>query len=220
MARDYKRSARKTKRKSESSPWAFLASGFGLGLVAALGLYWHLKPAKPVAPDRPVPNVSAAPQSSIDTNVADEPEPAKPELVAAPATSGTPTSAAPVATDPDYQFYEMLPNFEVVVSDENNQPVTARPSAAKPAASSAKPAAPSTYILQAGSFKKHEDADRRKAQLAFKGIESKIQRVVLNEGDTWYRVYVGPGTDIATFENMRSDLRRANIDVLLLKVRQ
>lgn len=231
MARDYKSSRRSTKRGSSRgskrttnpSPWRFLASGFGLGLIAAMGLYLYLKPAEVAAPSRPVPNSAASPQSSLDTDAAQsgvtEPSVPPPVEAAAPTPAvKKPTTPAPV--DSEFDFYRMLPNLEVVVSDENNQPVSASPSAARPKAPAQDPAKPSTYILQAGSFKKFIDADRRKAELAFKGIESNIQQVVLKESETWFRVYVGPSKDFAALENMRSDLRRANIDVLILKLNQ
>ncbi len=216
MARDYKRSRKTAKKKAGSSPWTFLGYGFALGLIAALGLYLQLRPAELEPPDRPVPNASIAPQSSNDTEEA-------PAQIAQPATSTTATETPkplPAPVENEYGFYKELPDFEMVVADENNQPVAARPAAPKPIRPAAAPGEPATYILQAGSFRKFVDADRRKAELAFKGIESNIQQVVLKEEEIWYRVYVGPGSDFAAFENMRSELRRSNIDVLILKVRQ
>jgi cell division protein FtsN len=84
----------------------------------------------------------------------------------------------------------------------------------------AAPAKPGIYVLQAGSFKKFTDADRRKAQLAFQGIESDIQQVELDGGQTWYRVFIGPTSNLAELEDHRSALRRADIDVLLLRKKQ
>ena len=190
----------------------FLASGFGLGLVAALVLYLQMRPAEVETPNRPIPNSAAAPQSS---NESDAP------AVIAQESKPEPTAKPPVKTAPvknNYDFYDVLPDFEVVVADENNQPVVAKSSIRRPTRPAETPGKPANYILQAGSFRKFVDADRRKAELAFKGIESNIQQVVLKEEDIWYRVYVGPSTDFAGFENMRSTLRRAKIDVLILKV--
>ena len=214
MARDYKRSKKSAKGKSGSSPWMVLASGFGLGLVAALVLYLQLRPAEIESPNRPIPNSAAAPQSSTES-----------EAPAVTAKESTPkhaanTSVKSARSKSNYDFYDVLPDFEVVVADENNQPVVAKSSTRRPTRPAETPGKPANYILQAGSFRKFVDADRRKAELAFKGIESNIQQVVLKETETWYRVYVGPSTDFAAFENMRSTLRRANIDVLILKVRK
>ena len=57
---------------------------------------------------------------------------------------------------------------------------------------SAPPSAPVSggYWLQAGSFRQHEDADRRRAQLALLGFTSVIQRVAVDD-QTWHRVRVG-----------------------------
>lgn len=214
MARDYKRTRKSAKKKTGSSPWMFLAYGFALGLIAALALYLHLRPAEIEAPDRPVPNAETTPQSSSDS----ENEPAEPSSPVSGSVNTTQQPPPPV--DSKFGFYEELPNFEVVVADENNQPVVKKPAASRSSRPVQTPGKPATYILQAGSFRKFIDADRRKAELAFKGIESNIQQVVLKEEEIWYRVYVGPSADFATFENMRSELRRANIDVLILKVRQ
>ncbi len=215
MARNYKRSKKSSKSKAGASPWTFLASGFALGLVAALILSMQMRPAEVEAPKRPVPNSAAAPQSSIESEATvAAPEP---ESTTKPVTEAR---SIPKPVESDYDFYDVLPDFEVVIADEDNQPVVAEPAARRPARPAQTPDQPANYILQAGSFRKFVDADRRKAELAFKGIESNIQQVVLKEEEIWYRVYVGPGTDFATFENMRSTLRRANIDVLILKVRK
>lgn len=196
----------------------FLAYGFALGLIAALALYLHLRPADLLSTERPMPNAASTPQSSSDS----EEEPAENLApAAAPATAQDSPPPKPAPVDKEYDFYDVLPDFEVVVSDENAQPITRQPSATRPSERSiTRPDKPATYILQAGSFRKFVDADRRKAELAFKGIESNIQQVVLKEEEIWYRVYVGPDSDFAALERMRSELRRANIDVLILKVHQ
>ncbi|MFK8029716.1 MAG: SPOR domain-containing protein [Gammaproteobacteria bacterium] len=220
MTRDYKRK-RKTKPKkrgssaSDSSPWMFLASGFGLGLVAAFVLYMQMRPQEVVAPDRPIPNASVAPQSSIESEALE----VKEESVAAVvATNTKPPVRTPTRVESDFDFYTELPGYEVVVADEDNQPVTAKSTRQSSKPSTETSGKPANYILQVGSFRKFIDADRQKAKLAFKGIESDIQPVVLKEDETWHRVYVGPTTDFASLQNMRSDLRRENIDSMLLRV--
>ena len=46
-------------------------------------------------------------------------------------------------------------------------------------------------MLQAGSYKNFADADRVRAQLALQGIESKVQKVTV-DNDTWHRIRIGP----------------------------
>jgi cell division protein FtsN len=84
------------------------------------------------------------------------------------------------------------------------------------------PAAPSveragSYVLQVGSYRKFEEADRVRAQLALQGIESKVQRVSV-DNDTWHRVRVGPVTDLRELNRVRDRLREADMDVLVIRV--
>lgn len=128
------------------------------------------------------------------------------------AKDAEPASARDSASEePDrYSFYEMLPNFEVVVPE--------REAAVQPDA----PTAPAveragSYVLQVGSYRKFEEADRVRAQLALQGIESKVQRVSV-DNDTWHRVRVGPVTDLRELNRVRDRLREAEMDVLVIRV--
>ena len=76
---------------------------------------------------------------------------------------------------------------------------------------------PGVYVLQAGSFSSHEDADRRRAELALHGIESHIQRVKVNDRN-YHRVYIGPTEDLDELNMLRSRLRAAQIDVLRIRL--
>ena len=76
---------------------------------------------------------------------------------------------------------------------------------------------PGAYILQAGSFRNHADADRVRALIAMQGVESKIQKVTIDK-DTWHRVRVGPITNLQKLEETRSKLRQARIDALVIRV--
>ena len=134
-----------------------------------------------------------------------------------PPTDSTPKDAEPASArdsaseEPDrYSFYEMLPNFEVVVPE--------REAAVRPDAPTA-PAVERTgsYVLQVGSYRKFEEADRVRAQLALQGIESKVQRVSV-DNDTWHRVRVGPITDLTELNRVRSRLKEAEMDVLVIRV--
>lgn len=157
-------------------------AGFALGFVAGLGLGLaiYLLDRAPQEAPRDVP----APASSRAGETAAEPE-------------------------QDYDFYEMLPNFEVVVP-EREKDVTLD----APAAPVAKAGA---YVLQVGSYRAYEEADRVRAQLALQGIESKVQRVSV-DSDTWHRVRVGPISDLAELNRVRTRLREAEMDVLVIRV--
>ena len=76
---------------------------------------------------------------------------------------------------------------------------------------------PGLYVLQAGSFTLHTDADRRRAELALHGIESQIQRVTIDD-KTYHRVRIGPTDDLNELNMLRSRLRAAQIDVLRIRL--
>ena len=64
------------------------------------------------------------------------------------------------------------------------------------------------YILQAGSFRQHGQADQLKAQLALKGIQANIQTVNINN-DTWHRVRIGPIRNLSKLNQTRKRLRES-----------
>jgi cell division protein FtsN len=108
-----------------------------------------------------------------------------------------------------YDFYEMLPNFEVVVPEK--EAAVRRDLPAAPVAKAG------SYVLQVGSYRNFDEADRVRAQLALQGIESKVQRVSV-DNDTWHRVRIGPITDLAELNRIRDRLREADMDLLVIRV--
>lgn len=108
-----------------------------------------------------------------------------------------------------FDFYEMLPNFEVIIPEQEPD-----------VAADIEPRAvvdPGIYVLQAGSFTSYADADRRRAELALQGIESNIQRVTIDD-KTYHRVRIGPIDDLRELNILRSRLRAARIDVLRIRL--
>jgi cell division protein FtsN len=109
----------------------------------------------------------------------------------------------------DYTFYDRLKNFEVVIPEKE-----------KDVHRDLKPAPetrPGTYVLQAGSYRNFADADRIRAQLALQGVESKVQKVTI-DADTWHRVRIGPITNLNDLNRIRTRLRQAEIDALVIRV--
>jgi cell division protein FtsN len=179
VTRDYKRSRG---RHEGFSGWMGLVIGLAAGFAIGFAMHWF-------DPREPLPAVAA-----------DRP-PAQAE----------PASARESATDPQpdqYDFYAMLPNFEVVVPEQ--EVVVPRDVPESGAKSGA-------YVLQAGSYRKFEDADRVRAQLALQGIRSNVQRVAI-DSDTWHRVRIGPISDPAELERVRSRLKEAEVDFLVVRV--
>jgi cell division protein FtsN len=179
VARDYKRSRG---RREGFSGWTGLFIGLVAGLGVGLALYF-LDPRGADAPgSAPAPGAPAEPASATES------------------AAGEPADR--------YDFYEMLPNFEVVVPEKEVVVPRDEPESAEPKGA---------YVLQAGSYRKFEDADRVRAQLALQGIESNVQRVAI-DADTWHRVRIGPITEPAELERVRTRLKEAEVDFLVVRV--
>lgn len=114
------------------------------------------------------------------------------------------------ATGEKYDFYEMLPNFEVVVP-EKEKDVKRDPPA------TARIERPGVYVLQAGSYRNEADADRVRAQLAMQGIDAKVQRVAV-DADVWHRVRIGPITKLDDLNRLRKQLQAADVDAIVIRV--
>ena len=113
-------------------------------------------------------------------------------------------------TLPRFDFYTILPELEVAIPEEELI-----------AASTTPPASNTTstvdYVLQAGSFRNLEQADRLKAKLALEGIVASIQTVRIKDSETWHRVRVGPINDIATLNKTRKRLSDLGVPSIVIK---
>ena len=184
------RSHSRSQKQQEYPAWAWMMFGLAIGLSVAFAVY--------VKDRGPVPEVEAPQPASLQNALDDNKE-----------------QPSPPAPDPEqpkerrFTFYELLPNFEVTIPEEEPD-----------IAADTEPQAvvePGVYVLQAGSFSTHGDADRRRAELALQGIESHIQRVKINERN-YHRVYIGPTDDLDELNMLRSRLRAAQIDVLRIRL--
>lgn len=171
---------RSRSRRDSFSGWTGLLIGLVAGLAVGLALYLF----DPRSPQEPGAEAPAA---------------------AEPASARESSGEEPAER---YDYYQMLPNFEVVVPEKE----VAMPRDA-PEAVEKKGA----YVLQAGSYRKFEEADRVRAQLALQGIESNVQRVAI-DNDTWHRVRVGPISDLGELNRVRNRLREAEVDFLVVRV--
>jgi cell division protein FtsN len=122
----------------------------------------------------------------------------------ADATAGTTQSAE------KYDFYQMLPNFEVVVPEKEKDVKRDLPATAKIER-------PGIYVLQAGSYRNESDADRVRDQLSKEGINAKVQRVAVDT-DVWHRVRIGPITKLDELNKLRKQLQAAEVDAIVIRV--
>ena len=137
------------------------------------------------------------------------------EVVAARPKKPAPMSSRDESPDKEpgnkteYTFYDRLKTFEVVIPEKD-----------KDVHRDARPAPetrPGTYVLQAGSYRGLGDADRTRAQLALAGVESKVQKVTVDT-DTWYRVRIGPITNLDELNRVRTRLRHTELEALVIRV--
>ena len=187
MPRDYKHTRRRNHHQGLSG-WAGLLVGLVIGLTVALAVYLYDR-----RPDSQVGEASA-PMTAED----------------APHTESRAPASQRTDTESQFEFYDMLEKFEVVIP-ESERPARGH----EPASATA--GRPGTYVLQAGSFRNFVDADRMRATLALQGIESGIQRVTV-DNDTWHRVRIGPMRDPDRIAATQRKLRESRINALLIRV--
>lgn len=161
VSRDYKHRAQRKPKKRPLPGWLWLLTGLLLGGFI-VGLVWLRGQSELAGSEW----VGAAP---------DRPPQGAPE--------GRPATEVPPPPKPRFDFYNMLPEMEVVVPVEELE---------SPSASRQPAATDASYLVQVGSFRKAADADRLKAQLALLGFEAQVTSARLGPQDTRYRVRLGP----------------------------
>lgn len=140
-------------------------------------------------------------------------------------TDRTEKKAEPSKPKTSYDFYTVLPEIEVVVPKP--EPAAAKSEPAKEEKS--EPVSPaqtsetsendqSSYMLQAGSFRKQSDAERMRAELALMGFRPKIQKVTIQEKGDFFRVRLGPYSDYAEMTRADTTLNSQGIKPLRLKI--
>jgi cell division protein FtsN len=180
-ARDYKKSQRRAVDLARLKEFA-VGALVGAVLTSALFLYWGEVHRTPAEEPRPQPRHAA------------------------------PADAEPLGahgSDERYDFYEMLPHFEVVVPEKERDVKHDLPTARVERAG--------VYVLQAGSYKNLSDAERVAAQLSKQGVDAKVQRVAV-DNDVWHRVRVGPITDMNELNRIRKQLQAADVDALVIRI--
>ena len=158
MAKRRKRRSTRSKQQAEYPGWLWMIFGLAIGLSVAFAVYVNdREPGVQVATKQPEP------ASMIDNN------------------SETADTQMPeeVAVEDRFDFYKMLPAFEMIIdSEEPEANEDVEPQAVDE---------PGLYLLQAGSFSTHTDADRRRADLV--GGARRVLGLVIEEGGR-------PGADL------------------------
>lgn len=149
----------------------------------------------------------------------------------APRESEPPVAEAKPPPKKNYDFYQVLPEAEVVIPDAElsakakaeKQAQQARANPAAPAATPGSapaggqaPAAGARYVLQTSSYPDPKAADEAKAKLALSGFSAQVQPVTIN-GKTWHRVRLGPYASASELEAAKKSLAENGINAIALK---
>ena len=189
--RDYKPRPREKKRKPVGGTLLGIFIGLVLGLAIATAAAIYVTNA-------PVPFVNKTQKQRATTPQADQ-------KLAEAAKAGA-------AEKPKFDFYKILPGQEEPVTDRE-----LKSAAAKQAEKSGAPR--DLYFVQAGAFQNPADADNLKARLALMGLQASVEPANLPDKGTWYRVRLGPYTQLDEINRVRQTLAQNAIDASLVKIK-
>ena len=189
--RDYKPRPREKKRKPVGGTLLGIFIGLVLGLAIATAAAIYVT-------NSPVPFVNKTQQQRTTTPQADQ-------KLADAAKAGA-------AEKPKFDFYKILPGQEEPVTDRDLKSAVAK--------QAEKPGAPrDLYFVQAGAFQNPADADNLKARLALMGLQASVEPANLPDKGTWYRVRLGPYTQLDEINRVRQTLAQNSIDASLVKIK-
>lgn len=243
MAHDFaKQRAARANRSGQPAhaPWLWLVSGIVIGTLVSFLVYL----ATLTPPPQQAATVSAdAAGEEPAKAAATEPAKTK-KAATAPETrpqfdfydilrqtengnAGAATQAAQPAAKPAQPVEvpePQTPAPTVAAAKPAATPATGAPPAAGAAASAPAAATPATpkpetpraaaLAMQAGAFSQHADADRRRGEILLLGYDARVEPVKGADGQTRYRVTVGPFADPAALANARRALRDVGIETL------
>lgn len=184
--------------------WAWFLAGILIGMFISFLIYL-LKIAPHTLPPE---NVQSPPPSSIANT---QPVSSK-ETVKETAKETTLPSKEPTREpNNSFDFYDILPNTEIKIPPSSTNPSEPTPEKDLPVT------VPGKYLLQVGSFRSEQEAKGLQTYLVSLNIPADIKEIILNEAEYWYRVQVGPFTDLNKLNQTRSLLAENNIPAILLK---
>jgi cell division protein FtsN len=208
MARDYKnRSGHRNKSgtNGHANGLMVFAAGLVTGLCIAAVLYLLDS----------LPELQQLARTTPEQTMA--PVPLEP---ATEKSAAVETESATQRPPPRFDFYTILPEMEVSIPEWETEAETRAAQVDSAAAPPPVTTDEGLYILQIGSFRQHDEADRVKARLALIGIQVEIQRVVIDGGDIWHRVRAGPFKDPADLNQARARLEENEIEFMLLRLKR
>jgi cell division protein FtsN len=188
------------KTQSSSSEYGGTILGFILGLGVGLGVAFVIAFYLSKNTPQERPGVRAP---NLPLTIKSGPAPAEGEA-AAPAEA--------------LDLNKPLQGKSAVPASDASDPIADLASGKKPAELVPAPVAKSDaiYFLQVGAFNKRADADAQKASLAIQGIQSQLSEIT-SEGNTLWRVRVGPYNSIEESNPVRDKLNSMGIKPNVIK---
>jgi len=155
--------------------------------------YEVVVPEEVLNPSKPKPGTAA-------NNL---PPPAAPEqpLAEAPTTAA---SAPPVAAPPAAATVDVPP--KPVVRDTPPQPTAQLEKGEQ-------------FLIQVAAFRQRDDAEQRVAALTLAGLAARVEKVTIDNKDTWYRVRLGPYGSAAAAAAAQRTVKAQGFDGVVMKVR-
>ncbi len=203
MPRDYAKNSSREKKRGQLPGWVWMLGGLAIGLFVAFIVY--LNNATRDGQQDSIATVISDTFSDLQENAQrreqQQPKPAQ--------TNKTESKKEDKKPQTSFDFYYILPELEVAVPERELATKTQQAKASPQQASI-------DYIIQAGAFRQHQQADNLKAKLALHGIIAYIQTVD-NKNDTWHRVRIGPITNMAQLNQMRKRLKDNGIANIVVK---
>lgn len=173
-----------------------------------------VQPKSPLKKQDPTPLASTAKtataeRTEVENNLTVEKQ-EKTEAAHNSASAVQQRPAKPKPPEPRFSFYELLPEKEILIQENEIRALKREEVQGKSAGVSG------SYILQAGSFAVEQEATQLKERLQQLKVKARME-VVLIEGSRWYRVKIGPYSSLLDADKMRLYLRRNEIDTVVQK---
>ncbi len=193
MARDYKNRASANRKKPQQATVAWWKWLLVFLLIALFVIF-----LRSLSHSTPEINI---PKKQVSTSTISVPTKIK----------RTPKHQDNKPVKPKYQFYTILPETEEVIPDYEIKTRGREEKVGKRKSSN--------YVVQAGSFRHFNEADKLRATLALMGIESKIEKATVGSA-VWNRVKIGPYSQSTKVSKIKKQLKQNGIDTVIIEVKK
>jgi cell division protein FtsN len=189
MPADYKSHANRKKKKPMPG-FVWMIGGLAIGLFIAFLIYLDKQPATEISFG-----------DAVKTEL---------EKIKQKKTITTTKPDTQNKQEPKFNFYTILPELEVLIPEDEIRPPENRRTPGNDVSK--------RYILQAGSFRNRQDAEKLKATVALLGLEASINQVAI-DNEKWHRVRIGPVDNRRELNRNLNMLHRNNINAMAMELK-